>query len=179
MPRQGASVRDASGLSRRAFLGAAAWLLVGTAVPRRAFADSPDPALAAAAESPLIYVSPLKRNGLESRCHAEVWFVLLGGDLFVTTDPSRWRAACIEKGLDRARIWVGDHGVWTRSGGAFRKAPSLVARASLEKDPAVRERALDAFGRKYADEWDEWGPRFRNGLASGKRVLIRYQPVSG
>lgn len=177
---QGANsaARDRIALSRRAFLAGAAWLLAGPALPRRARADGSAEALEAATESPLIYVSPLKGNGLESRCHGEVWFVREGRDLLVVTDASRWRAACIARGLDRARIWVGDHGVWTRSQGAFRKAPSLDARASLEDDPAARERALAAFGEKYAAEWSKWGPRFRNGLASGERVLIRYTPIS-
>ncbi len=173
-----------SKLSRRKFLGSAAVLTAGLVLPVRAFSDATSDAatlsqaLKAAKTSPLIYVSPLKKDGLESRCHGEVWFVAAGNDLLVVTNPERWRAACIGAGLDRARIWVGDFGLWKKSGGEFRKAPSYVATAKLDGDPASQKQALEAFGKKYPDEWDKWGPRFRDGLASGERVMIRYTPAS-
>ena len=165
-------------LTRRRFVQGALLLAGGLAAgarPAFAAADA-DPALAAAENSPLIYVSPLKSDGQESRCHGEVWFVVDGRDLLVVTDKSRWRAACISQGRDQARIWVGDHGVWTRSKGAFRESPSYVAKARLDADSAAHARALESFGKKYSDEWGTWGPRFRKGLATGKRVLIRYSP---
>lgn len=172
----------APALSRRHFLAGAAALAAGFALPGRTSAQtqtsSLSEALAAARKSPLVYVSPLKKNGLESRCHAEVWFVTDGDDLLVVTNPGRWRAACIERGLDRARLWVGDFGPWKKSKGAFREAPSFVARASIDGNRAAQERALESFGRKYTDEWGSWGPRFRDGLASGERVMIRYSPTS-
>ncbi len=191
--RTGRPLRDPQ-LSRRDFLagsllagsllsrgGAAAVTLF---VPRRSTAqpDANDAArLSAAARSaarasPLIYVSPLTRDGSESRCHGEVWFAMDGDDLLVVTDPSRWRAAAIAKGLDQARIWVGDYGVWKRAEGRFRRAPSFIAMASLESDGGAQARALAEFGKKYSDEWAKWGPRFEKGLASGKRVMIRYHP---
>ena len=174
-------------ITRRSFVRGGLALAGGAAmagaglVPRSVRAhghDDTKAALAAAASSPLIYVSPLKSGGLESRCHGEVWFVADGRDLLVVTDAERWRAACIAKGHDQARIWVGDYGVWTRSQGAFRKAPSYVASARLDRDPAAHARALEVFGRKYAKGWSDWGPRFRDGLASGKRVMIRYSPAA-
>ena len=97
-----------------------------------------------------------------------------GDDLLVVTPPDRWRAAAISKGLDEARIWVGDFGVWTRAEGRYRDAPSFVARASIEAEQAAHAEALASFGRKYSDGWSKWGPRFKDGLASGKRVLLRY-----
>ena len=161
-------------LSRRSFLRRSAVLSAALVLPVRAFADSHAAVKNAAAKSPLVYVSPLKSDGSESECHGEVWFVADGDDLLVVTSPDRWRAACISKGLDRARIWVGDFGLWKKSKGAFRSAPSFVAKASLDADRAAHARALTAFGTKYPDEWDKWGPRFAEGLASGERVLIRY-----
>lgn len=165
-------------LTRRGFVAGAGALVIGLGLPRMARADTPAAALAAARTSPLIYVSPLKKNGLESRCHGEVWFVREGDDLLVVTNPERWRAACLSQGLDRARIWVGDYGLWKKSDGAFRKAPSYVARGVVDADREAHARALEVFGKKYADEWDKWGPRFQKGLASGDRVLIRYSPAS-
>ena len=161
-------------LSRRSFLRSSAVLSAGLVLPVRAFADAPTAVKNAVAKSPLVYISPLKSDGAESRCHGEVWFVADGDDLLVVTNPERWRAACLSKGLDRARIWVGDFGLWKRAEGAFRSAPTYVAKASLDSDPAAHTRALEAFGKKYPDEWDKWGPRFAKGLASGERVLIRY-----
>lgn len=167
-------------VTRRRLLAAAgagaAWLLLPRSARAADFALS-DAARAALAASPLVYVSPLKRDGSESACHAEMWFVADGGDVLVVTAAERWRARAIRRGLGRARLWVGDFGVWTRSGGRFRSAPSFLAGASLEADAAVRERALAAYGQKYPDEWDKWRPRFRDGLADGSRVLIRYVPV--
>ncbi|MGI9432341.1 MAG: hypothetical protein ACR2PQ_09015, partial [Myxococcota bacterium] len=71
-----------------------------------------------------------------------------------------------------------DYGVWKRAGGKFREAPTYDSAASFDADAAVREKALEAFGKKYPDEWSKWGPRFRDGLADGSRVLIRYEPAA-
>ena len=167
-------------LTRRRFLslaaaGAAAW-----ALPRPAFAlafELPQAARDALASSPLVYVCPLKKDGAESACHGEVWFVQDGADVLVVTAEERWKARAVRGGLDRARLWVGDFGVWTRSGGRFKSGPTFVAKSSFDADPAARERALAAYGKKYPAEWDKWGPRFRDGLADGSRVLLRYAPV--
>lgn len=83
----------------------------------------------------------------------------------------------MEQGLDRARLWVGDVGVWTDSDGAYRRLPSTMASASMITDPAEHERLLEVFGDKYSLEWIIWGRRFRNGLEDGSRVMIRYAPV--
>jgi len=171
-------------LSRRDFLASSAAVATTLLLPQRLLAE-PDAsdatrlseaARSAASKSPLIYVTPLKRDGSESRCHAEVWFAVDGNDLLVVTDPKRWRAAAIAKGLDQARIWIGDYGVWKHAEGRFREAPSFVATASLDSDRDAHARALVTLGKKYSDEWSKWGPRFEQGLASGKRVMIRYQP---
>ncbi len=170
-------------VNRRAFfrLGARVTLagaaLLALPRPLRA-AHHVSPLKQAIASSPLVYISPLKRDGSESTCQGEVWFVTDGDDLLVVTNPERWRAACIGQGLDRARLWVGDYGLWKRAKGRYKEAPSTVARASLEGSEAVHAEALGRFGQKYSDEWGKWGPRFEKGLASGERVMIRYSPVS-
>jgi hypothetical protein len=164
-------------ITRRGFLAGAAAGAAALWLPRRAFGDeaAPGAALEAAlAASPLVYVSPLRKDGSESTCHGEVWFVAEGGDVLVVTAADRWKAKALAGGRSRARLWVGDFGVWTRADGKWRSAPGFDATASFEKDAAARERALQAFGKKYPAEWDKWGPRFRAGLADGTRVLIRY-----
>ncbi|MDP6978943.1 MAG: hypothetical protein QF570_10125 [Myxococcota bacterium] len=169
-------------MTRRRFVASSLVLGAGAAtIPGHiAWADEKSDALSKAiGESPLVYVSPLRSDGSESRCHAEVWFVPDGGDLLVVTDAKRWRAVAIGKGLGQARLWVGDFGVWKKAEGRYLQAPGCDANARLEKDPAAHERALEAFGSKYASAWGSWGPRFEKGLASGERVLIRYTPQGG
>ncbi len=162
--------------SRREFLSGAAVGLAAGALPLPA--RSADAASAALDESDLVYLTPLRADGSESRCHAEVWFVRHAGALWVVTAADAWRARAVRAGLDRARLWVGEFGVWTRADEAYRAAPQLEARASLVADPQVQASVLDSFGSKYRLEWIVWGPRFRAGLADGSRVLLRYQPLS-
>ena len=137
-------------------------------------------ALAAAApalqSSKLVYLTPLKSDGSESRCKAEIWFGYYAGDVFVVTPPTAWRAEAVAKGLTRARMWVGEFGVWTRADDAFREAPEHMASATLEQDAEVQAAVLAGMGEKYADDgWSRWGPQFKSGLADGGRVMIRYR----
>ena len=125
-------------------------------------------------------MSPLKRDGSESRCHAEVWYAWLDGAVVMTVASERWKAGAIRRGLERARIWVGDEGrlkgLNARSQ-AFRKAPSFEARGALLQDAALLERLLTEYGRKYPEEIGAWRDKMRAGHADGSRVLIRYSPV--
>ena len=124
--------------------------------------------------SRLIYLTPIKSDGFESKCQGEVWFVYDGTDIFVNTQADAWRAEAIRKGLTAARIWVGDFGFWTRSNGAYKDAPSLELTGKIESDADEWEEVFPVFGAKYSDEWPTWGPRFKNGLEDGSRVLLRY-----
>jgi hypothetical protein len=166
-------------LTRREVLiaGAAAALLPG-ALRAEAGALSPA-ARTALGTSALVYVSALKRDGSESRCHAEVWFAGDGDSALVVTGAEAWRANAIGKGLNRARLWVGDFGAWSGSADdkRYQGGATFLAEATLEKAPAVHDHALTLFGSKYTKEWASWGPRFKNGLADGTRVLIRYRAV--
>lgn len=129
----------------------------------------------ALATSKLVYLTPLKSNGEESRCKAEIWFAYHGGDVFVVTQADAWRAQAIRQGLTRARLWVGEFGVWSSADDAFRQAPELMASASLVADSEQQQPVLEAMGGKYAEDgWNTWGQRFRDGLANGERVMLRY-----
>jgi hypothetical protein len=173
-------------VSRRAFMrGAAA--LSGVVLLPASLAWSRDVGLrvsktapAAIETSKLIYITPIKSDGTESSCHAEVWFCAIGAGLYVVTKEGLWRSQAVKRGLDRARIWVGDYGVWKRSDGAFRNAPTFLARGEhISNDAEAVERTLKAMGAKYADEgWGTYGPRFKKGLADGSRVLLRYRPIA-
>jgi len=168
-------------LSRRGFLrsaaaaGAALLLSPGRLRAEEAFA-LPETTRAALGQSPLIYLSPLRGDGAESTCHGEVWFVQDGAELLVVTASDGWKARAVRRGLDRARIWVGDFGQWKRAGGRYKEGPTFLATARFDAKDSVIETALAAFGAKYPEEWDKWEPRFRKGLADGSRVLVRYRP---
>ena len=156
-------------LSRRGFIGASAATLGALSCPQ---------VIAGEAESPLIYLSTVKTDGSLSRCQAEVWYVADGTDLFVVTGQDAWRAKAVGKGLTRTQVWVGDVGQWQRANGKYRSLPGHIAEASLVDDTDVHASALAKFGIKYAAEWGTWGPRFRNGLADGSRVLLRYRAIA-
>jgi hypothetical protein len=165
-------------LARRRDLLKGAGLLLGALAlaPRARAEDKADFALsdeakAALEKAPLVYISPLKRNGAESRCHGEVWYFMDGGDVVIGTNPGRWKGRALEQGLDRARLWV------PKGSGDFRAGHSFVGRASIDSDPATFDRLLARYAQKYPDEWKTWGPRFEKGRADGTRVLIRYRPV--
>ena len=158
-------------ITRRTLIGHAALVAV---LPR--FAGAGSTLATAMAESRLIYLTPLKSSGAESRCQAEIWFALHEGAMYVVTSTDAWRAEAVRRGLNRARVWVGDVGNWRRANGRYRELPVVEAAVSIEMDAARREQVLAAMGVKYADEWPTWGPRFRNALADGSRVMLKYRP---
>jgi len=132
-------------------------------------------------KSPLVYISPLLASGKESTCHGELWFAWLDGSVVVTVATDRWKSQAVAKGLDKARIWVGDHGRWKGllfNNDAFRKSPSFEARAQLVRDaPQLVERLLSVYDEKYPAEIAAWRDKMKQGNADGSRVLIRYTPV--
>jgi hypothetical protein len=168
------------GFTRRRTLMAGGAMLTGALWSLRAGAGQKadraglDQALAS---SDLIYVTPLRRDGRESTCQSEVWFVAEGRDVYVVTAHDAWRARAVKRGRTRARVWVGDVGVWKRSGGAYRKLPGMEVRGEMVADAAVHQRVLGRYGDKYSLEWLMWGPRFRSGLAEGSRVMLHYAPA--
>ena len=165
-------------LTRRRLLGVAGSITAAGLVPRgvRALDGLPEASRAALIASDLIYLTPIKSNGDESSCHAEVWFAFDGTDLFLCTSSDAWRARALASGLNSARLWVGEFGLWTKSAGKFREGAELIATGAVESDPAGIEHGLDLLGAKYPVQWVIWGPRFRNGIADGSRVMLRYRP---
>lgn len=173
-------------LNRRTVLAGATLAPFLLLAPRgRAQPADSDKAHKAAAEaaqealgsSPLVYITPIKSDGEESRCKAEIWFAYHDAAVFVVTPATAWRAQAIGRGLTSARMWVGDFGVWTRADGAFREAPELMATGAMETNAETRTKVLAVMGEKYAGAgWGNWGPRFEKGLADGERVMLRYTP---
>ena len=135
--------------------------------------------LGALLASELVYLSPLRSDGGFSRCRAEIWFIYVDAALYVVTANDAWRSRAIERGLRRTQVWVGDVGPWGGSEGAYLDLPKLQADGALVSEAAVHNHVLGAMGGKYHAEWSVWGPRFRDGLADGSRVMLRYQPLLG
>ena len=161
-------------ITRRTFVAGTA-LAPALLIAPRLWADATN----ALQSSKLVYLTPLKSDGEESRCKAEIWFAFHDGDVYVVTQADAWRAEAVRQGLNQARIWVGDFGIWTDADDAFRAAPQLETTASLETDAEAQTQVLQNMGEKYADDgWSRWGPRFRTGLDDGSRVMIRYTPAS-
>ena len=134
------------------------------------------------ATSPFVYISPIRTNGTESKCHAELWYAWLDDAVVVTVATSGWKAQSVERGLDRARLWVGDHGRWKgffSNNEKFRSAPSFLARAEIVKDSGAIERLLSVYEEKYPDEIADWRDDMRAGSRDGTRVVLRYSPVPG
>lgn len=125
----------------------------------------------------LIYLTPIRSNGKESRCQAEIWFAADGTDMYVCTATSSWRARAPRQGLTSARVWVGDLGTWRSTGGRYRNLPQVETDVAIIDDKAEQVRVLELFGRKYTAEWGTWGPRFKTGLDDGSRTMLRYRPV--
>jgi hypothetical protein len=166
-------------LTRRALIQLGASALVALAWPQRSQAALPPDVTALLDASPFVYVSPLKSDGSESRCHGEVWYGWLDGSVVLITAQTSWKARALAKGLTRTRIWVGDHGRVGRligSNDEFRQAPSFEARAAESRDAALLDRLMATYRRKYPKEVATWEPRMRAGFASRERVLIRYTP---
>ena len=167
-------------LSRRCFLKGSALALWALALPPlRAAAEPyllPQATRDALSGTSLVYISPLKSDGSESRCHGEVWFTVDQGDVLIFTSKDTWKTKALSSGLRQARIWAGDFGPVGKAGDRFRQAPNFLSSAEFDTDPAAFERLMTAFADSYASEWGRWGPRFRKGWESGSRALIRYRP---
>ena len=170
-------------LGRRQFLAATACVL---AAPLEAFARDAAPALSestrtALAQSKYVYVSPIKTDGEESRCHGEVWYGWFEGSVFMSCAPDSWKARAIAKGLGRARVWVGDYGRWKKVLGEnpdFLNGPRFEAAAGVSEDTDQVARLLAELARKYPKEFPGWKDRMETGHRDGSRLLLRYTPVS-
>jgi len=166
-------------ITRRQLLGLSAGALAALAWPLPARALLAADVAALLERSGFVYVSPLKSDGSESRCHGEVWYGWLDADVVLITSQTSWKARALARGLERTRIWVGDHGRVGRVLGSsdFRKGPSFEARAQRSQDAALLDRLMATYRRKYPNEIGSWESRMRSGFESGERILIRYTPA--
>ena len=160
--------------SRRQFLQRSGTLALGVAAATALPMAHAAPRYPAGVDSsPLIYLSPLHADGRLSKCQAEIWYAHVNDALYVVTSSKSWRAKAAQRGM-RTRIWVGDVGQWRSSDGAYLELPAVDLRSATETDATTQLQVLGEMGVKYSAEWGRWGPRFRDGLADGSRVMLRY-----
>ncbi|MEW6269718.1 MAG: hypothetical protein AB1689_10535 [Thermodesulfobacteriota bacterium] len=166
--------------SRRDALRACGAVAVAALAGRaaRALADSPPaaPAKAAGKLTPeqqkqleaakYVYISSTRKDGTLGS-PAEIWFAVMDGAVWVGSSPDSWRAKRIRWGRPQAKIAIGSP-----------QGPSFRATGAFVKDPALYTKFCDQLGVKYPERWARWENSFRDGLASGERVLIRYSPVA-
>jgi hypothetical protein len=125
----------------------------------------------------LVYVSPLKKDGTESRCHGEVWYFFDEGTVVIATATKGWKVRSAMAGSARARIWVGDFGPYSGAKEKLAAAPTFLAQATIDREPFTFERLLASYGTKYPEEWGKWKPRFESSHADGSRTVVRYTPI--
>ena len=171
-------------IDRRTFLaGSAAWLLCphpSLAAHHEQPGALPTETLKLLESSPFVYVSPLRSDGTESRCHGEVWYGWIDGVVLLNAESGTWKARAVSTGLTGARVWVGDHGRWKGLIGpneAFRKAPHFDAVVDRVTESALNEKLLAAYDTKYAESFDRWRDKMRQGFENGDRVVLRYTPA--
>jgi hypothetical protein len=116
------------------------------------------------ASSTFVYISSTRKDGTLSR-PAEIWFLWHGGSVYVASAPTTWRVRRIRWGRPGAKIWIGK-----------KDGPSFMATGAVVDEPDVRPVMFDTFAKKYGSGWKKWEASFRDGLADGSRVLIRYTP---
>jgi hypothetical protein len=115
-------------------------------------------------ESTYVYVQSERKSGEWSK-PAEIWFHYEDGKVYVATRPSSWRVRRIGWKRAKARIAVGKP-----------DGPAFEATGALVKDPAVEQRLMDDYAKKYPDRWAKFAQDFRDGFKSGERVVVRYTP---
>ena len=78
-----------------------------------------------------------------------------------------YRVRRIQAGRPAARIWVENT-----------DGPWFAAKGALVDDRAAQDRMIEPFSKKYGDSFkSSWKAKFREGFASGTRVLVRYTPT--
>jgi hypothetical protein len=177
------SLEERRGLTRRALLRGGVLALGAIALlPRLLRADTakfelPQGAQDALAKGKLVYVSPLKSDGREGRCHAEVWYFFDRGAVVIATATTGWKTRAVVGGKDKARIWAGDFGSYSGAKEKLKSAPTFLASAAIDREQATFERLLASYSTRYPDEWGKWKPRFEASHADGSRTVIRYTPI--
>jgi hypothetical protein len=116
-------------------------------------------------ESRYVYVQSERKSGALGS-PAEIWFRYDGEAVWVGTRPSSWRVRRIRAGRTRARVAAGKP-----------DGPAFAARGEIVRDRDAERKLMEELARKYPEGWSRFERSFREGFASGERVLVRYAPA--
>jgi hypothetical protein len=109
-----------------------------------------------------VYIQSERKGGGWS-LPSEIWFFVEGDTLYVGTRPTAWRVKRIKAGRTKARIAVGNP-----QGSAFEATGAIVT------DPAVQQKLVEAFAKKYPAAWKNHAAGFEDGFKTGERVVVAY-----
>ncbi len=151
-------------ISRRDLLRGAAALAVWIAARPARAAELAKDLRDRLAASTFVYISSTRKDGSLSK-PAEIWFLWHQGCVYVASAPTTWRVKRIRWGRPAAKIWIG-----TPDG------PAFTASGAIVNEPATNELLFKTYAEKYGLRWKLWESSFRDGLANGERVLVRYTP---
>ncbi len=115
--------------------------------------------------SKYVYIQSTRKDGKLGK-PAEIWFMHHNGAVWVASPPTTYRVKRIQAGQTKAKIAAG-------------KADGLSfnAKGSIVKDPEVNKVMFEVYAKKYGSGWSSYEKKFRDGLADGSRVLIKYEPA--
>jgi len=141
--------------------------LVGTLL-----SSAPAPAASLSAElqkaldsSKYVYIQSTRKDGTLGK-PAEIWFMQHNGAVWVASPATTYRAKRIQAGQTKAKVWIGKT-----------DGPSFNAQGAIIKDPEANKVLFETFAKKYSSEWPSYEKKFRDDLANGSRVLIKYEPA--
>jgi hypothetical protein len=112
-----------------------------------------------------VYISSNRKDG-SFGAPAEIWFMYHKGAVWVASPQTTWRVRRIKANRPQAKIAVGKA-----------DGPTFTATGTIVTDSDINETLMKSFASKYPGGWQKWEKGFREGLANGKRVVVRYTPV--
>lgn len=115
--------------------------------------------------SKYVYIQSTRKDGTLGE-PAEIWFMHHQGAVWVASPVKTHRAKRIKAGRTKAKIAVGK-----------KDGPAFNAKGSIVKDAEANKVLFETLAKKYPGDWASYEKGFRDGLADGSRVLIKYEPT--
>lgn len=115
--------------------------------------------------SKYVYIQSARKDGALGK-PAEIWFMHHQGAVWVASPVTTYRVKRIKAGRTKAKVSIGKT-----------DGPAFNAKGSIVKDAEVDKVLFEALAKKYPGDWSSYEKRFRDGLADGSRVLIKYEPI--
>ncbi|MBI3302639.1 MAG: hypothetical protein HYZ72_11290 [Deltaproteobacteria bacterium] len=138
-------------------------VLVGaSAVPAQSASLTPE-LQKALDSSKYVYIQSTRKDGKLGK-PAEIWFMHHNSAVWVASPVTTYRVKRIQAGQTKAKVWIGKT-----------DGPSFNAKGSIVKDPEVNKVMFEVYAKKYGSGWSSLEKKFRDELADGSRVLIKYE----